>query len=35
MKELWSYMAPGFTNYAKYLKKIKNPSIWVTMRRQL
>ncbi len=23
MKELWSYMAPGFTNYAKYLKKIK------------
>ena len=30
MKELWSYMAPGFTNYAKYLKKIKNPSIWVT-----
>ena len=23
MKELWSYMAPGFTNYARYLKKIK------------
>ena len=23
MKELWNYMAPGFTNYAKYLKKIK------------
>ena len=23
MKELWSYMAPGFTNYAKYLKKIR------------
>lgn len=23
MKELWSYMAPGFTDYEKYLKKIK------------
>ena len=23
MKELWSYMATGFTNYARYLKKIK------------
>ncbi|MEQ2372147.1 tRNA-dihydrouridine synthase family protein [Blautia sp. CLA-JM-H16] len=23
MKEVWSYMAPGFTNYTKYLKKIK------------
>lgn len=23
MKELWSYMAPGFTNHEKYAKKIK------------
>ena len=23
MKELWSYMATGFTNYEKYAKKIK------------
>lgn len=23
MKELWSYMAPSFTNYEKYAKKIK------------
>lgn len=23
MKELWNYMAPGFTNYEKYAKKIK------------
>ena len=23
MKELWSYMAPGFTSYSKYLKKIR------------
>lgn len=23
MKELWSYMAPSFTNYEKYVKKIK------------
>lgn len=23
MKELWSYMAPTFTNYEKYAKKIK------------
>lgn len=23
MKELWTYLAPGFTNYKKYAKKIK------------
>lgn len=23
MKEVWIYMAPHFTNYEKYLKKIK------------
>lgn len=26
MKELWSYMATGFTNYARYLKRSKIPA---------
>ena len=30
MKELWGFLAPAFTNYEKYAKKIKKAEkLWV------
>ena len=33
MKEMWSYMAPMFTNYKKYAKKIRNVKNALSMKR--